>query len=96
MPHSLFLGSALATQDRVSMNPVTLPEMPNTRKTGPKGLLQKFLNLFRPVHADTSEEFASHADKPNNSLPFVKAHLHHTVTDVVVSLLFVAVTINAL
>jgi len=96
MPHSLFLGSALATQDRVSVIPVTLPEMSNIRRTGSKGFLRKFLNLFRPVHVDTSEEFASHADKPNNSLSFIKAHLHHSLIDIVVSLLFLAVTINAL
>ncbi|KAH9953383.1 natural resistance-associated macrophage protein-domain-containing protein [Russula dissimulans] len=95
MPHSLFLGSALATQDRVSVNLVTLPEMSNTRTTGPKGFLRKLSTLFRPVHVD-ADEFASHADRPNNSLSFVKAHLRHSVIDIVISLLFLAVTINAL
>jgi metal iron transporter len=66
------------------------------RATGPTGLLGKFLRLFRPVHGETSDEFASHADRPNNSLQFIKAHLHHAVADIVVNLLGVAVVINSL
>ncbi|KAI9511855.1 natural resistance-associated macrophage protein [Russula earlei] len=98
MPHTLFLGSALATQDRASVNPVPLPGTSDIRTTDRKGLLGKLLKLFRPVHVDTdtSDEVTSHANRPNNSLLFVKAHLHHAVMDIVVSLLFLAVTINAL
>ncbi len=95
MPHSLFLGSALATQDRASVKPASVPSTPDIRATGSKGLLGKFLDLFRPIRADTDES-ASHADRLNNSLSFVKAHLHHAIVDLVVNLLGLAVIINAL
>jgi metal iron transporter len=95
MPHSLFLGSALATQDRASVKPAPLPSIPNIRSTGSKGLPEKFLDLFRPIRVDTDES-ASHADRLNNSLSFVKAHLHHAIVDVVVNLLGLAVIINSL
>jgi metal iron transporter len=95
MPHALFLGSALATQDRVSVKPAPLPSMPDIRATESKRFLGKFLDLFRPVRTDM-DEFASHADRPNNSLSFIKAHLHHAIVDVVVNLLGLAVIINSL
>jgi metal iron transporter len=53
------------------------------------------LDQFRPVRIDM-DEFASHADRPNNSLPFIKAHLHHAIVDIVVNLLGLAVIINSL
>lgn len=96
MPHSLFLGSALATQDRALVKPAALPSTSNIRATESKGLLGKLLNHFRVVRTETSDEFASHADKPNNSLSFVKAHLHHAIVDLVVNLLGLAVVINSL
>jgi len=96
MPHGLFLGSALATQDRASVKPVDLPSMPDQRATRSKGLLGRFLDLFRPTHTDAQDEYASHADRPNNSLSFVKAHLHHSVVDIIVNLLGIAVVINSL
>ena len=34
MPHSLYLGSALATQDRASVKPVVLPSPSGIRDTG--------------------------------------------------------------
>jgi metal iron transporter len=95
MPHALFLGSALATQDRISVKPAPLPSMPDIRATESKRFLGKILDLFRPVRIDT-DEFASHADRPNNSLSFIKAHLHHAIVDIVVNLLGLAVVINSL
>jgi len=95
MPHGLFVGCALATQDRASVKPVVLPSMPDRREARPKGLLERFVDLFRPVQSDTQDEFASHADRPNNSLSFVKAHLRHSVVDIVVNLLGLAVVINS-
>lgn len=96
MPHGLFVGCALATQDRASVKPVVLPSMPDRRGTRSKGLLERFVNLFRPVQTGTPDEFASHADRPNNSLSFVKAHLRHSLVDLVVNLLGIAVIINSL
>ncbi|KAI0297569.1 natural resistance-associated macrophage protein-domain-containing protein [Multifurca ochricompacta] len=95
MPHSLFLGSALATQDRAFVKPVSLPVAP-TRVVRPNSFREQLLKLFRPVHADTLDEFETHADRSNNSISFVKAHLHHAIVDIVVNLLGVAVVINAL
>ena len=98
MPHSLFLGSALATQDRALVNPVVIPSpsMSDQRATRPKGPFGRIFNLFRLVHTDTSDEFASHADRPNNSPSFIKAHLHHSIVDIIVNLLGLAVVINSL
>ena len=96
MPHGLFVGCALATQDRASVKPVVLPSTPDHRAARLKGLLERFLDLFRPVQIDTQDEFASHADRPTNSLSFVKAHLRHAIVDIVVNLLGIAVVINSL
>jgi len=93
MPHALFLGSALATQDRASVEPAPLPSITNIRATESKRFLRKFSDLFRRTDTD---EFASHADRPNNSLSFIKAHLHHAMVDIVVNLLGLAVIINSL
>ena len=95
MPHGLFIGSALATQDRVAMKPVILPGADDQLATRPIGLLRKFLNLFKPVHSDMVE-YSSHVDRPNNSYAFVKAHLRQSVADIVINLLGIAVVINSL
>lgn len=95
MPHGLFIGSALATQDRVAMKPVVLPGADDQRATRPMGHLRKLSNLFRPVHSDR-DEYSSHVDKPNNSHAFVKAHLRHSVVDIVLNLVGIAVIINSL
>lgn len=96
MPHSLFLGSALATQDRALVKTVSLPSVTSIPATRSRGLVEKFSDLFRPVHTDSSEDFESHADRPNNSLSFIKAHLHHAMVDIIVNLLGLAVIINSL
>jgi metal iron transporter len=96
MPHGLFLGSALATQDRALVKPAALPSMSNIRATESKGIFGRLSDLFRARRVETSEEFTSHADRPNNSLSFVKAHLYHAIVDIVVNLLGLAVIINSL
>jgi metal iron transporter len=95
MPHGLFIGSALATQDRVAMKPIVLPGADNQPATRPMGPLRKFLTIFRPAHTDR-DEYSSHVDRPNNSHAFVKAHLRHSVLDIVINLLGIAVIINSL
>lgn len=70
--------------------------MSNIRAMESKGLLGKLLKHFRVVRTETSDEYASHADRPNNSLSFVKAHLHHAIVDLIVNLLGLAVIINSL
>ncbi|KAI9444556.1 putative transporter of the NRAMP family [Lactarius indigo] len=58
MPHSLYLGSALATQDRVSVKPDVLPT-PSSTGHKHNGLIGKISALLRPAHADNSDEFAT-------------------------------------
>lgn len=106
MPHSLFLGSALATQDRISPPPKdtqslyslggdTLAERPR------RGPLQRagraIVELFsvRRVERDL-DNATTHADHENRAFAFVRAHIYHGIVDVVVSLLGFAVLINSL
>lgn len=97
MPHALFLGSFLSTQNRVSL---ALPAElgltpPNTRKSLPS----MARNLFRvsPVDrvADSKDYRTKYGKRENNSLSFIRQHLGHAITDVVTSLLVIAVPINS-
>ncbi|KAG6919880.1 hypothetical protein DXG01_015588 [Tephrocybe rancida] len=117
MPHSLFLGSALATQDRIS--PAPQPVDSPLRKdfdcqasftstlnasTKPKSRLQLILSesrevVYAPFRKPRASEYATratrHADRENRPYGFVKAHIHHGVVDVVISLLGFAVLVNS-
>ncbi|KAK0467406.1 putative transporter of the NRAMP family [Armillaria novae-zelandiae] len=84
MPHSLFLGSALATQDRVSANSIEEEE------EKPVELRQRIRSAFRLAAISPPQTLS------NNSLSFIKLHLYHGITDVVLSLLCFAVVINSL
>ncbi|KZP24097.1 hypothetical protein FIBSPDRAFT_1042393 [Athelia psychrophila] len=89
MPHSPFLGSALATQDRLTASPskTASPDAP----------------LYRPI-PHTPDSFkdnyelepTTHAERENNALGFVRTHLWHGIVDIALSLLGFAVIINAL
>ncbi|TFY83339.1 hypothetical protein EWM64_g668 [Hericium alpestre] len=109
MPHSLFIGSALATQDRVSK----LPEEPLTGSALLDGQSSKmissrrrarrncnccgsFLSQFHLEPMDPTTEPKSHADRENHSESFIKAHLRHGIADIVISLLGFAVLINSM
>lgn len=121
MPHGLFLGSSLATQDRVSEtkkyeNPstdsidseTTLPVHSSvTRRIySPRnfiiGLKQIARSAFRSWKLSQLDDVArpdgigGHANWENKPLSFVRAHLRHGITDIVVSLLGFATTINSL
>jgi metal iron transporter len=105
MPHSLFLGSALATQDRItppkrtnsfnSLAGETLTERP--QRSVPRWLCHKVASIFRvrPIE-DEFTRARTHEDHVNHSLGFVRAHLNHGIVDVVTSLLGFAVMINSL
>ena len=108
-PHSLILGSALATQDRVSTGPpkrtYSLREpkqfLPTAVEHRFRNTLDKFLasvtSAFRVARADQDVVSPlSHSDRENNSLPFVRAHLSHGIVDMIMSLLGFAVMINSL
>ncbi|KAJ6486206.1 natural resistance-associated macrophage protein-domain-containing protein [Mycena vitilis] len=111
MPHSLFLGSTLATQDRLTLPPPSAVELESlgvadSRETAPinhckpSKLRQsvEFLAslLSTPPLSQSSRHVKSHADRENNSVAFIRAHLTHAVVDVVGSLLGFAVLINSM
>ncbi|KAI3616677.1 transporter protein smf2 [Moniliophthora roreri] len=96
MPHSLFLGSALATQDRITP-PSYQDSGPDSK---PKGVLASLrtnvINAFRtPPPSEYATNAKSHSERNNNSLAFVKGHLYHGIVDVALSLLGFAVVINS-
>ncbi|KAJ3513552.1 hypothetical protein NLJ89_g2884 [Agrocybe chaxingu] len=100
MPHAIFLGSSLATQDRVSDAPPEekLPT-PALTPTGKARIYQILRSLFR---IDCAERVASekdyrakHGERENNTLSFIRQHLSHGIADVVISLLALAIPINS-
>ncbi|KAF9270526.1 natural resistance-associated macrophage protein [Marasmius fiardii PR-910] len=102
MPHAIFLGSYLSTQDRVSLRPPsreTLP-FPSTDSQSFKGRLErKFKELFSVSRAEriaASRDYrANYGERENNTLSFVRKHLNHAITDVITSLLGFAIPINS-
>lgn len=111
MPHSLFLGSALATQDRVSppkpsMSTDSLEDMGMAPAyTSPTSTIRNILRKtaqwivasFRtPPPSASSAQATTHAEHDNRPLSFIKAHLYHGTADIIGSLLGFAVLINSL
>jgi len=112
MPHSLFLGSHLATQDRVAGAPLktvstttssafSFSLRSETRlQQAVRRSLRSFgtycASLFRAESSNAPALPASHAEKENNSYAFVAAHLYHAMVDIVVCLLGFAVIINSM
>ncbi|KAG6869159.1 hypothetical protein C0993_012258 [Termitomyces sp. T159_Od127] len=104
MPHALFLGSSLAARDRVSLTAPALAPAPRLPGTPParklKARITEFLApLFRVTRAEraaAAKDYRTrHGARENNPLSFVRAHLVHSVVDVVASLLALAVPINS-
>ena len=106
MPHSLFIGSALATQDRLSARPLkdddvsnsNLGSLPEERRS--RGILYRIKSSLREAfhvralgHQNGPQR---HEDRENNSYWFVKSHVYHAVVDIVLSLLGIAVVINSM
>ncbi|KAI0639118.1 natural resistance-associated macrophage protein [Trametes polyzona] len=98
MPHALFLGSYLATQDRIAPAPV----LPSPASSGPTGLrsrirnwLKSLFTISRAERIAASRDYRDKYGRQNNELGFVRAHLTHGLVDVIVSLLAVAVPINS-
>lgn len=101
MPHALFLGSFLATQDREAFHkptPANLPE-PLNRKMLKRNTKTYFMDLFRITSAEraaAAKDYRSrYGVRENNTLSFVKRHLNHIVIDVCSSILVFAVPINS-
>ncbi|KAH8825860.1 natural resistance-associated macrophage protein-domain-containing protein [Flagelloscypha sp. PMI_526] len=112
MPHSLFLGSALATQDRLTPKPhtSTTPSEKITFLAWLKTLT--FKTVGKAVYARVREalvyafkstprsafatEPKSHKERENKPYALIKAHYVHGMIDIVFSLLGFAVLINAM
>lgn len=112
MPHSLFLGSALATQDRVSFrSKKSASDQGKLNKESEESLPMKKKSIFYHFYEDRKEAFlcafhkpppsiyasaTRHGEHENNPFEFIKAHLYHGIFDMVGSLLGFAVMINSL
>ncbi|TBU46166.1 natural resistance-associated macrophage protein [Dichomitus squalens] len=104
MPHSLFLGSALATQDRVHSSPAensTLGTETSVSVRNARTMAKNFVKALRITFQvkrieERPDEPKSHADWTNHPLSFIRQHLSHGIVDMVISLLGLAVVINAL
>ncbi|KAJ7216461.1 natural resistance-associated macrophage protein-domain-containing protein [Mycena pura] len=112
MPHSLFLGSALSTQNRLSeddpsaeklksLQVICSRETTSTTTQSKPSILSRLLEFFAaqvrtPPPSPHSTCVRRHSDRENNSLAFIRAHLNHGICDVVGSLLGFAVLINSM
>ena len=76
MPHALFLGSSLATQDRVQMDDEQLPATTDTRSK--RTLRQSIRALVTPKKI----EQPSQPEPASDRLSFIKAHLRHAIVDI--------------
>ena len=106
MPHSLFIGSALATQDRISFR----AETPNTVREKNSEVSLRNQRSEKASHLrrlyEKSKTFIVDAflkppanlycEKQNNSFEFVRAHIYYGMFDIVGSLFGFAVMINSL
>ena len=99
MPHALYLGSYLATQDRIGPEPT----LPNPILTSPplnfvgrlRAWFQSLFTISRAERIAVSRDYRDKYGRENNDLGFIRAHLSHGLVDVIVSLLAVAVPINS-
>ena len=112
MPHSLFIGSALATQNReFSDSSSVLPEkIPGFNiETAPKIALSESIralprscwnSICAAFRTPPPSEYATHArnfqEHESRPLSVVLAHVYHGTVDVAISLLGFAVVINSL
>ncbi|KAF9819246.1 hypothetical protein IEO21_02285 [Rhodonia placenta] len=79
MPHSLFLGSALSTQEREKPHEDQAIDCFSVKKiVGPAG------------------DAKNHTEWENHSWAFVHTHLYHGIVDMCISLIGIAVVINAM
>lgn len=100
MPHALFLGSSLATQDRVSVAPITTDAMgapaEGSFSSRIRWYFKSMFKISRTERASADRDYRTkHGERDNNSISFIRQHLRHGIVDVVTSLLFLAVPINS-
>ncbi|KAJ3511048.1 hypothetical protein NMY22_g15777 [Coprinellus aureogranulatus] len=112
MPHSLFIGSALATQDRIQFRAPRKEEYFDDESStdevcAPTAKPSRWQIIWRSVKRNVRLAFkrpppsfyhkaTRHSERENNPYAFVTAHLYHGMADVVASLLGFAVLINSL
>ena len=99
MPHGLFLGSHMATKDRVTKPPQeeSLPAL--ARKNKPPTYvrtLKSFVSVRKMRPEDIGVDTISpHGIRENNPFSFVDGHLVHSLVDLIARLMGFAVTINS-
>ena len=107
MPHSLFIGSALATQDRVEFREASkeVGEDDDSELTArslskwqliKQSVKRTVMHAFKKPPPNFDKSATRHSDHENNPYGFVRAHLYHGIIDVAFSLLGFAVLINSL
>ncbi|KAH6911092.1 natural resistance-associated macrophage protein-domain-containing protein [Coprinopsis sp. MPI-PUGE-AT-0042] len=107
MPHSLFIGSALATQDRIEYRPLKEENWNDGDSEVTANIRSKWQVIKQFVKRAVSHAFkrpppnlstgaTRHSEHENNPFGFVKAHIYHGTIDVAASLLGFAVLINSL
>ena len=106
MPHGLYLGSRLATQDRVSSgssDSSTLPTPSSAHVSMNKfAALKKSVKLLfsakrvrRRGEEDQPDTWTPYGERKNNTIEFIQAHYKHGLWDLIVNLLGLAVLINS-
>lgn len=110
MPHSLFLGSALATQDRISFrapqdvetrDTVSRKDADDSLRNQPSEKVSHLRRLYEKLKQFTLDAFMKppanlYCERQNNSFEFVRAHIYFGMFDIVGSLFGFAVMINSL
>jgi metal iron transporter len=101
MPHSILVGSALATQNRIASTPSeesVSHDASSTEAQSPLRRLQLYITSTLAVKRldDHRDRPQRHKDRENNTFAFIKGHLNHAIFDMVISLLGFAVLINSL
>lgn len=81
-PHALFLGSSLATADRVSVG-IKLPAPTSAQSKAQtfKYIIKAFFGVSNEPDVNGQDRTTKHGLRENNSFEFVKAHLTHAVVD---------------
>ncbi|KAI5124421.1 hypothetical protein M0805_008305 [Coniferiporia weirii] len=103
MPHALYLGSYLATLDRVTTTPLARPLPSPTSSTAPsrrarvKNLIKSLFSAHRSKAGEDGkpDSWTPYGERENNALSFIKAHYTHGLWDIILSLLGFAVVINS-
>ncbi|KAL5534599.1 hypothetical protein ACEPAG_1062 [Sanghuangporus baumii] len=105
MPHGLFLGSRLATQDRLSFGKADSSSLPTPSSAQRSTVFFSFKKTLKDLFSvrrvrrrgdtDQPDTWTPYGERKNNTIDFVRAHYKHGVWDLVVSLLGFAVVINS-